>query len=59
MVSFEAFWLIYLLSFIPRRTQLGYVYRIPDVFNVRFCFMLIISLICQWSSQVAQRSEVG
>ena len=54
----QAFWLIYVLSFIPRRTQFGYVYRLPDVVNVRCCLMLIGALLCQWSSQLAQTSEV-
>lgn len=56
--SSQTIWLIYILSFIPRRTHLGYLYRNPDLFNVLFCLLLISTVSLQIISQTPVPSEV-
>ncbi len=55
---FQTFWLIYVLSYIPRRTNFGYLYRNPDIFNSFLCFLLIGALSLQIISQLSLSSEV-
>jgi len=54
----QTFWLIYILSYIPRRTNLGYLYRNPDMFNTFLCFLLISALSLQTISQSSLSPEV-
>ena len=54
----QTIWLIYILSFIPRRTHLGYLYRNPDMFNVPFCSLLITVMSLQIISQTPVPAEV-
>ncbi|CAF0928688.1 unnamed protein product [Rotaria sordida] len=55
----QTLWLVYILSYIPRRTHLGYVYRNPDIFNSFLCFLLISALSFQIISQMPIPSEIS
>ena len=55
----QAFWLCYILSMIPRRTHLGYIYRTPDVFNSSLCILLIINVLLQSLSQLNLTPEIS
>ncbi|CAF1589707.1 unnamed protein product [Rotaria sp. Silwood1] len=57
--NWQTFWLIYVLSFIPRRTNFGYLYRNPNIFNSCLCFLFIIALLFQIASQLSLSSEVS
>ncbi|CAF3333981.1 unnamed protein product [Rotaria socialis] len=49
--TFQTLWLIYILSYIPRRSHVGYVYRHPDIFNSLLCLLLLLALGFQAVSQ--------
>lgn len=49
---------IYMLTFIPRSTHLGYLYRNPNIFNRKFCSLLICALAFQILSQTPLPPEV-
>ncbi|CAF2385991.1 unnamed protein product [Rotaria sp. Silwood2] len=55
----QTLWLVYILSYIPRRTHFGYVYRQPDIFNSFLCFLLISALSFQIISQTPIPSEIS
>ncbi|CAF1994104.1 unnamed protein product [Rotaria magnacalcarata] len=57
--NWQAFWLIYVLSFIPRRCHFGYLYRNLNIFNSLFCFFLIGSLLLQIVSQLSLSSDIS
>ncbi|CAF1209633.1 unnamed protein product [Rotaria sordida] len=57
--NWQTFWLIYVLSFILRRTNFGYLYRNPDIFNSCLCFLFIIALSFQIVSQFSLSSEIS
>ncbi|CAF3396202.1 unnamed protein product [Rotaria sp. Silwood1] len=55
----QTLWLVYILSYIPRRTHVGYAYRHPDIFNSFLCFLLISALSFQIISQTPISSEIS
>ncbi|CAF0783192.1 unnamed protein product [Adineta ricciae] len=55
----QTLWLIYILSFIARRTSLGYLYRNPNIFNISFCCLLISALGLQGVSQMSAPPELS
>ncbi|CAF1083039.1 unnamed protein product [Adineta ricciae] len=55
----QTLWLIYILSFIVRRTSLGYLYRNPSIFNIKLCCLLISALGLQGISQMSAPPEVS
>ncbi|CAF2758341.1 unnamed protein product [Rotaria sp. Silwood2] len=57
--NWQTFWLLYVLSFIPRHTNFGCLYRNPNIFNSCLCILFIIALSFQIASQLALSSEVS
>ncbi|CAF1168589.1 unnamed protein product [Adineta steineri] len=57
--NWQAFWLIYVLSYIPRRTHIGFLYRNPNIFNSFLCFLLISALSFQTLSQSSLSAEIS
>ncbi|CAF3255305.1 unnamed protein product [Rotaria socialis] len=57
--NWQTLWLIYILSFIPRRCHFGYLYRNLNIFNSLFCFFLIVSLLLQIVSQLSLSSDIS
>ncbi|UJR09786.1 hypothetical protein I4U23_014013 [Adineta vaga] len=57
--NWQTFWLIYILSYISRRTTFGYLYRNPNIFNSFLCFLFISALSLQTISQSSSSSEIS
>ncbi|CAF0937992.1 unnamed protein product [Adineta ricciae] len=57
--NWQTFWLIYILSYISRRTHFGYLYRNPNIFNSLLCFLFIGALALQTISHSAPSSELS
>ncbi|CAF2124134.1 unnamed protein product [Rotaria magnacalcarata] len=57
--TFQTLWLIYILSYIPRRSHVGYVYRHPDIFNSFLCLLLLIALGFQAASQTPLNYQIS
>ncbi|CAF1007993.1 unnamed protein product [Adineta steineri] len=55
----QTLWLVYILSYIVRRTHLGYLYRNPNVFSTCTCLLLISALSFQIISQATLSTEVS
>jgi len=54
----QVLWLIYVSTWIFRRTHLGYLYRNPDLFNSWLCFLLISALSFQTLKQFPLPAEI-
>ncbi|UJR36315.1 hypothetical protein I4U23_029043 [Adineta vaga] len=56
---FQTLWLIYILSFLVKRTSLGYLYRNPNIFDTKLCCLLISALFFQGINQISLPPELS